>query len=53
MDYDNYTSMFNLLDMPAVAFPVTKVDSRVDLLSVSTGYNTKDSQSLAKCMCFS
>jgi len=30
MDYDNYTSLWNILDMPAVAFPVTFVDAKKD-----------------------
>ena len=49
MDYDNYTSIFNVLDLPAVAFPVTKVDKQVDVKEDVELYNDLDERSWSRC----
>ncbi|KAI9715450.1 MAG: hypothetical protein M1812_005926 [Candelaria pacifica] len=50
--YWGYTSQWNLLDYPAVVFPVTKVDPKVDV--EDEGYvpmNEKDGYNHELCMC--
>ena len=50
MDYDNYTSLFNVLDLPAVAFPVTHVDKQLDQKAESVSlYDKMDKRSWDRC----
>ena len=51
--YWGYTSQWNLLDYPALVFPVSKVDYKVDL--IEQGYeslNEKDEFNYKLCKCF-